>query len=95
MYDNPEFAINPRTRGVNSVVIWAYFPAKPNNCICLVPVIASVNDTSILGFVSKLSERLQHAAFLSSALEIIVFSLGSFKSITVASASIFISMLGN
>ena len=34
--------------------------------ICFVPVSASVKLTSIAGLVSKLSERLQQAAFKSS-----------------------------
>ena len=40
---------------------------KPNILICFLPEIASEKLTSIEGVVSKLSARLQHAAFSNSS----------------------------
>ena len=58
--------------GIFSEVINIYGEVSPNILICLVPEIASEKLTSIDGLVSKLSERLQQAAFSSSSLLIIV-----------------------
>ena len=47
---------------------------NPNILICLVPEIASEKLTSIEGVVSKLSDKLQHAAFNnSSELKVVMF----------------------
>ena len=47
---------------------------NPNILICLVPEIASEKLTSIEGVVSKLSDKLQHAAFNnSSELKVVIF----------------------
>ena len=54
--------------GIFSVAIKIYGLDKPNIFICRVPVTASEKLTSIDGLVSKLSLKLQQAAFRSSAL---------------------------
>src|SRR5690606_13208891 len=58
----------PRILGTFSVVIKIYGLVKPSILICRVPEIASAKFTSMEGFVSKLSAKLQQAAFKSSAL---------------------------
>ena len=63
--------------GILPESICTYFPESPIIWICFVPVAASVNVASIEGFVSKLSARLQHAAFLNSSWSIIFACLGS------------------
>ena len=63
---NPKVLEIPRTAGMLSKSIWVYFPSNPNILICRVPVIPSVNDASTEPLVSKLSERLQHAALHNS-----------------------------
>ena len=45
-----------------------YGLVKPNIFICFVPVKASEKLTSIVGLVSKLSAKLQQAAFSNSLL---------------------------
>src|SRR5690606_3977752 len=58
----------PRILGTFSVVTIIYGLVSPSILICLVPEIASAKFTSMDGFVSKLSARLQQAAFNNSAL---------------------------
>src|SRR5690606_14571032 len=65
---NPKACEAPRTDGIFSVAIKIYGLVSPSILICLVPVTASAKLTSIDGLVSKLSERLQQAAFSNSSL---------------------------
>src|SRR5690606_3049455 len=65
---NPKACDAPRTDGIFSVAIKIYGLVSPSILICLVPVTASEKLTSMDGLVSKLSERLQHAAFNNSSL---------------------------
>ena len=56
--------------GIFSIDIKIFGLLKPNILICFLPEIPSEKLTSIDGVVSKLSERLQHAAFNSSSEDI-------------------------
>jgi hypothetical protein len=73
MYKRPRFVNKPRKYGIFSLFICILEPVNPINSICLIPVIASVKLTSMVGFVSKLSDKLQQAAFLSSFSDITAF----------------------
>src|SRR3970040_2705807 len=66
--DKPYACEAPRTDGTFSSVIIKYGLVSPSILICFVPVKASEKLTSIDGFVSKLSARLQHAALSNSLL---------------------------
>ena len=60
--------------GIFSIDIKIFGLLNPNILICLVPEIASEKFTSIEGVVSKLSDRLQQAAFNnSSELKVVIF----------------------
>src|SRR5690606_7540150 len=65
---SPNACDAPRIDGIFSVAIKIYGLVSPNIFICFVPVTASAKLTSMDGLVSKLSERLQHAAFNNSSL---------------------------
>src|SRR5690554_5407132 len=66
--DKPYACEAPRTEGMFSSAIRIYGLVSPNILICFVPVIASEKFTSMDGLVSKLSAKLQQAAFNNSAL---------------------------
>ena len=57
----------PLIEGMFSTDIKIFGLAKPNMLICFLPEIASEKFTSIEGVVSKLSARLQQAAFNNSS----------------------------
>ena len=56
--------------GIFSIDIKIFGLLKPNILICFLPEIPSEKLTSIDGVVSKLSARLQHAAFNNSSEDI-------------------------
>ena len=72
VYVSPYTWEAPLTKGIFSWVIIIYGLDSPSIFICLVPVKASEKLISIEGFVSKLSDKLQHAAFNNSSLLILV-----------------------
>ena len=60
--------------GMFSIDIRMFGLLNPNILICLVPEMASEKFTSIEGVVSKLSDKLQQAAFNnSSELKVVMF----------------------
>ncbi len=61
-----------------------YFWSKPNILSCFVPVTALLKETSTVALVSKLSDKLQQAAFKSSLESILNTRPASFLLIEVA-----------
>ena len=78
-----------------SVVIKIYGLVKPNILICRVPVIASAKFTSMEGLVSKLSERLQQAAFNNSELLTLIILVADKKDLVDAFFLVLISTSSN
>ena len=81
----PYAEANPLISGKSSLVKAVYFWSKPSIFNCLVPVTALEKETSTVALVSKLSERLQHAAFNNSFELILKTKPASFLLSAVAS----------
>ena len=81
--------------GIFSVVIKIYGLVKPNILICRVPVTASAKFTSMEGLVSKLSERLQQAAFNNSELLTLITLVADKKDLVDAFFLVLISTSSN